>query len=131
MNGHIPSFEGRFTVQTEKNKNRAGKTVRSRWLVYTTHDGFVGAVPIAELARKGWQQMYAEAKAQADAKRARCVYEQQLAALQELSAAPQPWARCDKPAPVAHIEFAPKPEKLSDSALFEEVERRGFEIHIP
>ena len=94
--------------------------------VFTSHDGFVAEMPMK--GRRSWQEMWQEAYHAAMAQRAGAMYEAQMKAACEV---PVPGAKCNKPAPVAKIEFVPHVIKLSDSALFGEVEPRGYEVAIP
>lgn len=126
MNSQQTSLEGKFTVETE----RKSKGRRTRYLVFRTPEGFVGARPLHLLGRQTWKQLQDEAKADALAQRSRCVYEQQLAAMQELNTAPKPWETCTKPAPVAIVQMVPKLAALSDSKLISELEERGYDIHV-
>jgi hypothetical protein len=122
MNSHIPSTAGTFRVVREKKIIR-GRSVRTCTLVFTTHDGFVGE----SIPRNG-HFAHREAYENALAARAAALFRARGIVANAL---PKPWERCDKPAPVAALSYVPHPEKLTDSSLFSEVERRGYEVCLP
>lgn len=114
----IPKSAGAFYVRRDKVTIR-GKTVRTATLVFTTTDGYVGEAPVKngrfdhQLAYK--RALEARATAQLAARTA-------AANVTPTSA----WERCNKPAPVAQLLNA-----ISESMLFTEVERRGYEVALP
>ena len=122
MNSHIPSTAGTFRVVREKKIIR-GRAVRMCTLVFTTHDGFVGE----SIPRHG-RFDHVGAYEAALAARAAALFR---ARGMEANTLPKPWERVHKPAPSAVLAYVPHPAGLSDSNLFDEVERRGYEVHVP
>lgn len=122
MSSQIPTSAGTFSLRREKKIIR-GRAVRTCTLVFTTHDGFVG-----ESVPRHGKFCHREAYENALAARAAALFRARGIVAHEL---PKPWERVHKPAPAAVLAYVPHPESLPDSSLFSEVERRGYEVHIP
>lgn len=111
MSNHIPAGAGAFSVVNGKAMIR-GKVRRTRVLVFTTHDGYVGESRLFK---------HREAYEAAVAARASAQFAARQASITAL-----PSSRpCDKPAPAVQLLHA-----LKDTILFSEVERRGYEVSI-
>ena len=111
--GSIPAGAGDFKVVNIRRQIH-GRERRVRVLTFTTHDGFVGESRTFK---------HREAYEAAVAARATALFEAREASI---NATPRSsFERVNKPAPAAQLLNA-----ISESMLFSEVERRGYEVAI-
>jgi hypothetical protein len=112
MSYRIPAGAGEFRVVNCRRKVR-GVERRVRVLVFTAHDGFTG---------ESYRFSHREAYEAAVAERASALFK---AREQAANQPPKPYATCNKPAPAAQLLHV-----IKDTLLFEEVERRGYEVAV-
>jgi len=122
MSQHIPASAGssRLVRENITVRRRQGRVAR---ILFTTHDGFVGEATVRNgMFRETTRTAYEAAVAE----RASALFKAGQVAANVLPRSS--YERVNKPAPAAIVAFVPHPEKLSDSALFSEVEARGYEV---